>query len=272
MLVDCERLSEVKSFVTSSKPFYVSFHEIFFITEGDGIFKLDDEDIPFKKGTVLLLPPHKWRQWSIVNEDFDGYFLIFEEEFINNFFNDPFFLYRFHFFYNRATPSFVQIDEEDLKEYLFKLHEIQGELRRLRDDSNHLLRSILYYLLIKINRTYEKRFNLQEDHFQDILALRFRKLLEKNITTTSKVSEYAEMLHVSRSHLNKTLKRHYGKNCSVIIKERLITEVKKALLFTDKTIAEIAHELNFSEPGNLNRLFKQMVKITPKEYRLLKSP
>ena len=124
-------------------------------------------------------------------------------------------------------------------------------------------------MLSSINRIYEKRFNLKEEHFQDILALRFRKHLEKNIISKRKVSEYADMLQVSRSHLNKTLKRYYGKSCSEIIKERLTTEIKKALMFSDKTISEIAYNLNFSEPGNLNRFFKKMANITPQKYRLL---
>lgn len=270
-LVDCEKLSDVKSFVRNQNPFYVSFHEILFLTEGKGVFRLDDENINFKRGTILLLPPHKWRQWYVIQDKFDGYFLIFEEEFISSFFNDALFLYRFHFFYNKTTPSFVQTDSATFNKMIENLNEIKIELKGLRNDSNHLLRSLLYYLLIKINRIYEEHFNLKEEHFEDVLALRFRRQLEKHITKKKKVSEYADMLQVSRSHLNKILKKYYGKNCSQIIKERLTTEIKKALLFSDKSISEIAYELNFSEPGNLQRFFKKMTATTPRDYRLSNS-
>ena len=64
---------------------------------------------------------------------------------------------------------------------------------------------------------------------------------------------------------------YYGKSCSEIIKDRLTTEIKKALMFSDKTVSEIAYDLNFSEPGNMNRFFKKMVNITPLEHRLLNS-
>ena len=271
LLIDCEKFSDVTSFVKNKTPFYVTFHEIFFITEGNGVFRLDDDLIQFKEGTILLLPPNKWRQWSVINRPLDGYFLIFEEEFINNFFNDTLFLFRFHYFYNSNTPSFIQTDNKIFKEMISKLREIQIELKGLRKDSTHLLRSLLYYLLIKINRIYEDYFHIEEAHLQDVLTLRFRKYLEEHITSKQKVTEYSNMLKVSRSHLNKSIKRYYGKNCSEIIKERLIVEIKKALLFSDKSIAEIAYELNFSEPGNFDRFFKKNVKITPKEYRLLNS-
>ncbi len=47
LLIDCEKLSDVKSFVKNKNPFYVSFHEIIFLTEGEGIFKLSNVRLGF---------------------------------------------------------------------------------------------------------------------------------------------------------------------------------------------------------------------------------
>jgi len=271
LLIDCGLISKTKGFIRDETPFYVSFHEIIFITQGKGRFKLDDEEIPFERGTILLLPQNKWRQWAVIDEPMDGYFLIFEEEFIATFFNDALFLYRFHYFYNNSTPSFIQTGEAVFRAMTVKLDEIQTELQGLRKDSHHLLRSILYYLLIQINRIYEQAFNLNDELFQEGLTLRFRRLLEQNIRDKQKVSDYAEMLGVSKSHLNKVLNRYFGKSCSEIIKERLVADIKKELLFSSKSISEIGYGLNFSEPGNLIRFFKKMTQTTPREYRLLNS-
>ncbi|MCP4116925.1 MAG: helix-turn-helix domain-containing protein [Desulfobacteraceae bacterium] len=271
LLIDCGLISGTKDFVKDETPFFVSFHEIIFITKGKGRFKLDDEEIPFERGTLLLLPRNKWRQWAVIDELIDGYFLIFEEEFIANFFNDALFLYRFHYFYNNSTPSFIQTDEEIFGQMTVKLGEIQMELKELRNDSHHFLRSILYYLLIRINRIYEREFNLNDELFQEGLTLRFRKLLERNFRDRQRVSDYADMLQVSKSHLNKVLNIYFGKSCSEIIKERLVADIKKELLFSNKSIAEIGYGLNFSEPGNLIRFFKKMTRTTPREYRLLNS-
>ncbi len=270
-LLDCGVMSKTKGFVKNHTPFDTSFHELFFITAGRGIFRLSDKNINFQKGTILLLPPERRRQWVMVEEDFDGYILIFEEEFITHFFNDALFLFRFHYFYNSSTPSFIKPNEDQFVEMIAKLKEIQVELKELRGDSHHFLRSLLYYLLIQINRIYEKEFGLKDILYQNDVTLRFRRLLEKHIATTHKVADYAEMLNVSKSHLNKRLKRYFGKSCSTIIKERLIIEIKKSLLFSDKTVAEIAYHFNFSEPGNFIRFFKKMTHITPHKYRLSNS-
>ncbi len=269
--IDCGMISENPRFITDDRPFYVSFHEIFFITQGRGTFRLDDETISFEPGTLLLLPQNRWRQWTQIKEKVDGYYLIFEEEFISTFFNDALFLCRFHYFYNTSTPSFIRTDERTFREMITKLKEIRVEIKGLRQDSHHLLRSILYYLLIRINRIYEHQFHLNDELFQGGLALNFRKLLEQHIRTKQRVSDYADMLLVSRSHLNKTIKTCFGKTCSEVIKERLVAEIKKDLLYSNKTIAEVGYDFNFSEPGNFIRFFKTMTKTTPKEFRRLNS-
>ncbi len=271
LLIDCEKISEVENFTKDDTPFMVNFHEIFFLTKGKGVFRLDDERIKFSENSVLLLPPNKWRQWEHVDEEIDGYFLIFEEDFISSFFNDPFFLYRFHYFYNSASPSNVNLSEEEAQAFCKYLEDVKKELASLHSDSDHLLRAILYLILISINRIYSSQFKIAGQFFENNLTLRFRKLVEKNIREHSDVSFYAAHLQVSKSHLNKTLQEHLGQSTSKLIRQRLITEAKRELLYSDLSVAEIAFELNFSEPSNFNRLFKDFVGITPKAFRELNS-
>lgn len=271
LLIDCEKIKEVKSFTKDTRPFLVNFHEILFITQGAGVFRLDNERIEFSKGTILLLPPNKWRQWEVIHKAIDGYFLIFEEDFISKFFNDHLFLYRFHFFYNNFTPSYIYQKQEELSFFLEHLEIIKKELRNLTSDSEHLLRAILYLLLIKLNRRYSQQFKIKGQFFEDNLTLRFKKLLEQEIRNHNDVSFYAQSLQVSKSHLNKTLKGSFGMSTSKLIKERLVAEAKRELLYSQFSISEIAYRLNFSEPSNFNRLFKDIVGIPPKAYRLKNS-
>ena len=271
LLIDCELMSEAKPFKINHNAFLVEFHELFIITEGQGTFKLDNEIINFEPGTILLLPPNKWRQWLSFEQVINGYFLIFEEEFISNFFNDGLFLYRFHFFYNNSTPSFVRLPEDAFEQFLQRVEEVRKELKELGPDSEHFLRSLLYYILILINRRYQAQFEVEAQFFENNLTLRFRKLLEKKIRTWHNVTDYATALQVSKSHLNKTLKGSLGKSTSEAIKERLIAEAKRDLLYSELNIAEISHQLNFSEPSNFNRFFKEAVQLTPKAFRALNS-
>ena len=271
LLIDCGQMSQLKGFTLDHTPFWIEFHELFFVTSGEGIFKLNDERIPFQKGTVLLLPPNKWRQWESISGKLDGYTIFFEEEFISKFFQDGLFLYRFHYFYNNASPSYIQLNDQELSAYLSQLLYVRKELDNLQHDSNHFLRAILYQLLININRAYSHQFDIKEEFFGDNLSLQFRRLLEQEVRNNRDVSFYAEKLEVSRSHLTKTLKKTLGKPPAQLIRNRLIVEAKKELLFSKLNISEISHQLHFSEPSNFHRLFKELVGLSPNEFRVQNS-
>lgn len=268
LLVDCFQRNVLADSTDAQNPFNITFFEIILITKGSGKFMLDNEVIPFKKGTVLLLPPNKWRQWFEITESFESVYLIFEEEFISKFFNDPLYLYRFHYFYNTNTPSYLTLENNELKKNLETLFEIQLEIKNLKPDSEHFLRALLYYLLIDLNRKYEEHERVNQSFYKEILILKFRKLLEANIHIKQRVSDYTTLLQVSASHLNKLMKAYFGKSTSEVIKERLTLEIKKHLLFSEKNISEISYDLGFSEPSNFNRFFQKQVQMTPKEYRL----
>ncbi|MEL6659066.1 MAG: AraC family transcriptional regulator [Bacteroidota bacterium] len=271
LLIDCFRRNAFFKRVDYHQPFFVTFYEIIFIVEGRGEFKLDHEVIPFKPGTVLLLPPNKWRQWCQTEANYSAIYLIFEEEFISNFFNDALYLYRFHYFYNINSPSYLQLSEEELPDFIQTLTEVQQEIKQLQPDSSHLLRALLYYLLIRLNRVYQAQTGQEKSFYQEPIILRFRKLLEAHIHEKQRVREYADLLGISTSRLNKLLRLYFGKSASEVIKDRLVLAIKKELLFSDKTIAEIGYELGFSEPSNFNRFFKSMTQMPPHEYRLEQS-
>ncbi len=92
-------------------------------------------------------------------------------------------------------------------------------------------------------------------------------MLELNIRTIHTVEEYCNLLLTSRHQLNAMAKEHSGHTSKEIINNRLLQEVKMELRYSNKTIAEIARALNFSESNNLTRFFKRLERISPSAYR-----
>jgi len=265
LLIDCFIASETKGFITNRRPYILSFYEIIFIIQGKGTFLLDDVIIPYQKGTIMFLPPNRRREWIVENQT-DAYVVLFEGEFIERFFNDNLFVYRFHYFHNYNTPFYLKTEENEFTSYLKKVIEIKNEISNLINDSDHLLRSILYYLLIIINRRYVEQHQIKGELFENIEVLKFIRLLDKNYKEKHLVSDYTQMLGISKTYLNKKLKS-FGKSASDLIKSRLLIEAKKELIYTDLTISEIAYNLNFSEPANFIRFFKKQTSITPNQFR-----
>lgn len=265
LLIDCIKISETKEYVINRKPFILDFYEIIFITQGNGVFRIDDIEIEYKVGSILFIPPFRRREW-IAKTNTDAYVILFEGEFIERFFNDNLFVYRFHYFHNYNSPFHLNISDNNFNSYIEKLEEIRSEIKNLINDSDHLLRSILYYLLIKLNRQYVNQHSVQGELFENIEVLKFIRLLEKHFKEKHHVNDYTEMLGISKTHLNNKLKS-FGRSASELIKSRLLIEAKKELLYTNLSISEIAYKLNFSEPANFNRFFKQQSLITPHQFR-----
>jgi AraC-like DNA-binding protein len=55
------------------------------------------------------------------------------------------------------------------------------------------------------------------------------------------VEEYANLLHISPGQLNKVCKQYLNKNASSVIKERIMLEAKRLILYSGKNISEIAY-------------------------------
>ena len=77
---------------------------------------------------------------------------------------------------------------------------------------------------------------------------------------------YADMLHVSRITLNNSVKAQFGVSATHLIKQRLLEELKNELLFSNRTVSEMADDFNFSDPSHLMRFFKQQTGKTFTQY------
>ena len=266
-LMDCVFFSEAKRKVVLGVPFCYNFHGIFIQNTGQAKIAIDNDVSPLKKGSFIFLRANQVREWLSVTPDFSGYLLIFENEFIETFFNDPLFIHRFQFFHTNQ-PAILQCNDQFLLEHASSCEKIRVELANLQDDSHHYIRSLLYTILIQINRRYIKGFNLSNELYQNSISLRFRKSLEENIRDKQRVGDYADLLKVSRSQLNTAIKKTSGKSASTIIRERLLTEVKRDLLYSNKNISEIAYQLGFSDNSNFVRFYKMHTGQTPSEFRM----
>ena len=266
LLIDCSLYSKSDSKLPLY-PFITDFYSIIVVTSGEGSIWLDNNRIHFKKGTLLFVQPNHVRQWQNVSSDFDAYFLVFENEFIETFFQDNFFMYRFQFFYNASYIYLLECKQDFLFSLMDLCRTINNELSDLQNDSHHFLRSILYNILIRINRKYIEQYGFSGSLFQNNLGIQLKKLLEIKIRDYRKVEEYANFLKISRAHLNSVSKKAFGLPVSAIIKQRLLTEIKRELLFTRKSIKEICFDMNFSDVSNFIRFFKKNTEMIPGEFR-----
>ncbi len=243
------------------------FFEILFLDSAKGTVRLNNREVTLTNNMVLFISAHEKRQWNVNTNELKGRSLIFQEDFLNEFFADKYFSLRLHYFYQLSYTPAINIDNTDRDKLCDMLEEIKSELNNSKYDSGHIIRSLLYYILMKLNRIYGKRFNLTAESPQNSFAYEFRRLLEDNIRYKQRVEEYAEIIGVSRVSLNKAVQKQFNLPASRLLKQRLSQEIQNELLFTDNTIAEISDTLNFSEPNHMIRFFKTLNGVTPMAFR-----
>lgn len=265
LLIDLGRIESLHGYILTEELHCITFYEVLVITKGKGTFSLDGESISLSRGSVVVTLPNQVRQWKN-DKELEGFTFFFKGEFLNTYFRDEIFLNRFHIFdYNRPSIS-VQLTEEQLKKCMWSLKEVEEEFRELKGDSSHIFRSLLYYSISIIDRFYQ----LQHHEHQEEAApniLRFKKLLDDHINEWHTVIQYANALSIGHNHLNNLCKSHFKQTALKTIHDRLLLLSKREILFSEKTISEIAYELNFSDVSNFNRFFKKMTGETPKSFR-----
>ena len=267
--MDLGVFEETPDFAFTPEVHGTDFFEIMVFVKGNGTLQLDTEKIEIRDSTFLFISPYQKRSWRVDRSRIKGYFLIFEKDFLAEFFSDKLFVYRLQYFYNRQVKT-AFIPNSRLFSFENDIFaEIFHEIKNYQKDSLHLLRSIVYYVLIKLNREFCQYHQLENDTQLNNYAYLFKEALEKHIRNKQQVSEYAELLGISRVSLNAAVKQQFGVTAVEMIKDRLISEIKSELLYSTANISEISHELNFSESNNLIRLFKSRTGVSPRVFRNL---
>ena len=156
LLLDIGRIEKIPNFNFGAEPHQLSFYDILFIDKGTGHFMLDDHKIALKPGTIIFTSPGHTREWHI-KKPVGGYAVFFEKDFLNLFFTDELFLYRFGFFHQYRKPTCLFVTPAEFSTYLSINSRIEAEIKNLQKDSSHLLRALLYQLLVLLNRSYAKK-------------------------------------------------------------------------------------------------------------------
>jgi len=94
-----------------------------------------------------------------------------------------------------------------------------------------------------------------------------RHLVEEHFREQRLLGFYAERLKMTADRLNDHVKRATGVTAGHLIRQRVLTEAKRQLVFTAQPIHEIAYDLAFSDPSHFTRFFRRETGTTPQAFR-----
>lgn len=241
-------------------PHRKTVHDLLYITNGSVNKAVDIDRYAVKKGSVFIVSSGRIRSIENISANVDGFYCHFSDSFIaeaaHNFDTLSFF--------DAIQSPHVTIPDstQDVISTLI------GRMNDIFYSTNNtdIIQSYLITLLKELQQliTTNQKKSISAATY---LTLRFKQLASLNIKERYSVEAYANMLHVSPNHLNKTVKQTTGVTASTIINELLILEGKVLLGKPSILISEVAYQLGFDDPSYFGRFFRKHTGKTPTEYR-----
>lgn len=245
----------------------IDFFEIMIFRNGNGHYETNNYKIPIQPYTIIFASPNQVKRCLIEEKSAIGFHLVFKSEFLEEFFQDQLFVYKLSFFFNYTSPPFVQMNVNEFKLLNYVLNEIVYEIQHYKTDSKTIIQSLIHFTLLKLNRVFNTQHHINFSDQSGIL-IQFKNLIEKNFKHNKSVLYYAEKLMLSKKKLNHIVKSNTGYSPIDHINQRKLQEIKTLVLFSNKTISEIAYHMGYSDPNNLTRFFKNMTGTTPSHFKL----
>lgn len=174
--------------------------------------------------------------------------------------------YGFLFFGPSAT-MFVTLDDTERKRLEDVFIQFIEEFDMSEDIKAGMLRALLIKLVIQLTRAAKKQYvpdTLNEQHFN--LMRQFNFLVELHYKQEHQVQYYANALNRSPKTIANIFSAYSSKTPLQTIHERIVTEAKRLLLYTDKSVKETAVLLGFSDLTHFSKFFKNITGSTPSEF------
>ncbi len=266
-LLFCLRLKENDGAINNYKPPYKKSFYFMALVKNAGATEITYDHTNVTNLNSFLVFQSPGLVYSFMRDNSaSGYLIYFMPECFSFF--KPDFEKEFPFF-DLLHTNFYQISQSRFNELAPHFDDVFAAYGQSSDPHHRVARAKLLALLYQM-KEYTAAFNQWEEGFttpQQLLFKKFLKLVNNFYLEKKNVGEYAAMLSVTPNHLSQSIKSATGKNARSFIDQRIMEEARSLMLYTQSDVAEIAYQLNFSDPANFGRFFKKHAGIAPLQYR-----
>jgi transcriptional regulator GlxA family with amidase domain len=123
----------------------------------------------------------------------------------------------------------------------------------------------------EIRKPYEEQRYLEGagDRHPDELITQIQFWMRTNLSSTLNLAEIAAEFEISQRTFTRRFKDATGLKASTYWQKIKIEAAQELLSSSNLSIQEIAFQVGYPDQGNLTRLFKQVLNITPRGYRAM---
>lgn len=251
-------------------PIRLKGYSLIFVLSGEITIGINYLSHTLKKNTVMQVYPDDIIEHTAYSADFKGYLIIHSAELKKEI---------------MAMTSGIRLQQAGQLKKLHTRQELnEEESLRLRKQVE-LIKSYIpdkehvYHSYVIKNQIINLFFDLDNCRWHrygdgelglsrsETLRQRFRELLMEECRMHREVTFYADKLCVTPDYLSKVVREYDGQSAAKWIINAVITETKILLREPDKTISQIAMELNFPDQSTFGKFFKRNTGLSPLEYK-----
>ncbi|OJJ22187.1 hypothetical protein BKI52_09110 [marine bacterium AO1-C] len=196
-----------------------------------------------------------------------GYLLAFKPSFLVSNKRSFEIIHIFRFFNSYTFPQYV-LTSEQLQPMISIFKNIYQEFTGNTSYAREIIKGYLEVLLHSFNRILKLNPTLVTTSTCEHIATRFEQKIIEDEHKISTIRDYASQLNISPNYLSECVKKVTGKNAKQVLLSHKLIVAKGLLQQHEKSIAEIAYEMEFTEPTNFTKFFKKMAGITPHQFRV----
>lgn len=244
------------------------FYEILYLNKGSGFHIIDENQYEIKPPCIFFLSPGQAHALSL-SSDIEGYIFLFTSEFYLLNQKNKSRLLEFPFFYstklNNPPLLLKEANDDVFIQTLFK--RACSELLASGGMQEELIYSILDLLLLTCENLYPQAESMSLKTKNNILVKNLLVLIEENYQNNLRINDYAAMLNITPNHLTQVVKLITGKTSIELLHEKIVVEIKRLLIHSNLSLAEITETMHFDDQSYFTKFFKKYTGSSPLQFR-----
>ena len=235
-----------------------NYFEIIYLSKGGGNHFIDSRKYSVKPPVMYFVRKEQVHYWEL-NKEPEGFVVIIKKSFIEKSLDSEL----KSLFTKVSKQSSLSVKDNTTIHRLFEL--LTEENKTETENTFNITEGLLKALLSKVLEVAKPVINKTE--IKSGLYQSFINLLSAGTTIKNNVAYYAKALNTSPQNLNAACRKAVNQSATEILSEFILSEAKRLLLYTGRTVSEISYELDFSDPSHFVKYFKRNLGQTPQTFR-----
>ncbi len=248
-------------------------YQMIWVKRGKGVFSAEGKRTQFNGNWVVFIAPNTLHSVSFA-ENSQIWSLYFNHDFMNlghmgNMLKD--------FMGNISRPMCMYVDIPPTHQQLW--HDLFTHIKQEVTmphalGHNACIKSWVALLLTQLIRIENAKKTANNKNISTPQAERaekttnaFLQLLEQHYQNQHRIDFYTQSLYISPDTLNNHIRAVLGRTLAQVIRDRIVLEAKRQLLYADKSVSQVAEILHFDDTSYFVRFFKRETGMTPKIYK-----